>query len=148
MWGGDSPRLVQAETKAQPKQLKTIRSSIQREMTDTVKVTKQRHSVMQKQLLETAPKEAQKQLLLQQRREFEAEMVKTSTEFERKVSMSILPCRDAHRRFAPPRYALLLWRESSRGCGCTSRVCAVCVRDGRVRLGAHGRWRCVRALGR
>ena len=75
----------QAETKAQPKQMKTIRSSIQREMTDTVKVTKQRHSVMQKQLLESAPKEAAKRLLIEQRREFEAEMTRTNTDFERKV---------------------------------------------------------------
>jgi len=68
-----------------PKQFKSIQSTMKREMTQTMKMTKQRHSVIQKQMLDSAPRDMHKKIVEEQKKELEREITETSADFERKV---------------------------------------------------------------
>jgi len=86
-------RALQAEIKAQPKQIKNIRSNLERQRTDTIKSTRQRHMSVSKEMIQDLPKDEQKRVLQQQRIELEREVLKTNSEYERKVRCNWRPSR-------------------------------------------------------
>ena len=74
------------ELKNQPKHIKTITTSLKKELAETVKSQKKRHSSLEKQLnLEETPKEEKKRIMEELKADQEKAITLHSLRYEKKV---------------------------------------------------------------